>query len=100
MVKSEKTGAKLPPKSLAVKDVGMVSNSVGDPVCPPTDVTAWLKKLGLERYASAFAEAGYEDLGYIAEMSLDDAMEIEGMKKPHAKRICKAACKLDSSWTN
>ena len=60
-------------------------------------MTAWLKELRLERYANAFVEAGYQDLSYIAEMSLDDAMEIEGMKKPHAKRIYKAACKLGSS---
>ena len=57
-------------------------------------VTAWLKELRLERYAKAFVEAGYQDLSYIAEMSLDDAMEIEGMKKPHAKRICKASRNL------
>ena len=57
-------------------------------------VTAWPKELPVERYANAFVEAGYEDLSYIAEMSLDDAMEIEGMKKPHAKRICKASRNL------
>ena len=62
--------------------------------CPPNR-QIWLKELGLEVYTSALAEAGYEDLGYIAEMGLDDATEIEGMKKPNAKQICKAACKLN-----
>ena len=66
--------------------------NMGGPVL--TDMTAWLKDLRLDRYAKAFIEAGYEDLTDIAEMSLDDAMEIEGMKKPHAKRICKASRNL------
>ena len=60
-------------------------------------VTAWLKELPVERCANAFVEAGYEDLSYIAEMSLDDAMEIEGMKKPHAKRISKASRDLSTN---
>ena len=80
-----------------MQDVDVVHSTLGDPVLAATDVTAWLQALGLERYSKAFAEAGYEDLSYIAEMSLDDALEIEGMKKPHAKRICKAACKLNNS---
>ena len=62
-------------------------------------MTVWLKELSLERYAKAFVEAGYEDLSYIAEMSLDDAMEIEGMKKPHAKRIYKASRDLSNPHT-
>ena len=59
--------------------------------------TAWLKELRMECYANAFVEAGYEDLSYIAEMSLDDVMEIEGMKKPHAKRIYKASRNLTTN---
>ena len=63
-------------------------------VSPVTGVVAWLTELDLERYADAFVEEGYENLGYIAEMSLEDVLDIKGMKKAYARRIHKAASNL------
>ena len=57
-------------------------------------MTAWLASLELQRYANAFVEEGYSSLSYIAEMTLEDVLEIKGMKKPHARRIHKASSKL------
>ena len=65
-----------------------------------TGVAAWLAELGLERYANAFVEEGYENLSYIAEMTLEDVLEIKGMKKPHAKRIYKSVHVGDSLHPN
>lgn len=58
------------------------------------DVPQWLGRLGLEQYSKRFEEAGYDDVSFCAEMTMEDVLEIEQMLKPHAKRIIKAAKEL------
>lgn len=59
-----------------------------------TDVNKWLDDLELSAYTQKFKEAGYDNLCYCAEITLDDALLIPGMKQPHARRIVNAAANL------
>ena len=49
-----------------------------------------LRKLGLERYADAFEEAGYDDARFLLRLSADDAHQVAhdvGMMPGHAHKF-------------
>ena len=48
----------------------------------------------MSQYQKAFENDGYDQKEILVELSKDDILAIEGMKKGHAIRICKAIDQL------
>ena len=55
------------------------------------DIRTWLINLGMERYAEAFEEEGYEDLNFLSKLPREQLMDIAineiGMHDAHAARL-------------
>jgi len=50
------------------------------------NILTFLTELRLESYYDTFIEEGYDDIDFLADIQLDDLLEI-GMKRGHAKRV-------------
>ena len=64
---------------------------------PTTDkmtLRSFLQFLDLGGYLPAFENDGYDKMEDVVDMTFEDVMGIEGMKKGHAKRIIKHVNKI------
>jgi len=52
----------------------------------PENILAFLTELHLESYYDRFIEEGYDDIEFLADIQLDDLLEM-GMKKGYARRV-------------
>jgi hypothetical protein len=53
----------------------------------PESVSLWLSVLHMSQYEQAMVEAGYDDIDFISEMTLDDLQDIGVSKRGHVKRL-------------
>ena len=56
----------------------------------------FLEAIDLSQYSSAFADQGHDNLEDIWRLTLEETLEIDGMKPGHAKRINEYA----KVWSN
>ena len=69
---------------------------VAAPIAVDMTLEKFLRHLKLEVYLSAFKEDGYDEVEDVLNMTLQDIMDISGMKKGHAKRIFTHVSKMKS----
>ena len=73
--------------------VVVVAETVGD------EMRALLVEHNLSQYFDALVESGFDDLEALGEITFEDAMEIDGMRRGHARRLLKCVAKPNAVKT-
>ena len=57
-------------------------------------MSAWLGEIGLQQYESMLEEAGYDDIEYLTDISVEELSEVGVTKQGHVKKFVRSLAVL------
>lgn len=57
-------------------------------------MSAWLSAIGLQQYESVLVEAGYDDIEYLTDISIEELSEVGLTKQGHVKKFVRSLAVL------